>query len=247
MTFLNHIEELQTRLEKASDEKTRKWFENYLKNAISYRGVKTPVVSKIVSSWRVDEGLYSLTLKKQMEIACDLIREKKAEDKFAGILYIQKYLLETIEADVLVRNFNRLYEQKAFADWSTTDWFCIRVLDPLIMRSENTVAQEIGSWYKSSNIWQRRSSIVSFRGSAKKNKHLAIIKRNIASLVKENERFIQTAVGWLISELSRHYPDKASAIVSEHFRDLSYEVINRHTKYLPDHKKLKERKRKSLR
>lgn len=217
---MNHIEELQTRLEEASDEKTRKWFEDYLKNVIGYRGVKTPVVAKIVSSWRVDEGIDKPPLKEQTEIACNLIREKKAEDKFAGILYIQKYLLRGVEADVLLRNFNRLYEQGAFWDWSTTDRFCIRVLDPLIMRSEDKVAHEIGSWYKSSDLWQRRSSIVSFRGSAKKNRHMGIIKRNIASLAKENERFIQTAVGWLISELSRHYPDEASDIVSKHFREL---------------------------
>ncbi|MXW22548.1 MAG: DNA alkylation repair protein [Candidatus Dadabacteria bacterium] len=244
---MNHIKKLQTKLDEVSDEKTRKWFENYLKNAISYRGVKTPTVAKIVSHWRVDKAIDKLPLKKQMEIACDLIREKKAEDKFAGIIYIQKYLLGSLETDILLQNFSRLYDQEAFQDWSTTDWFCIRVLDPFIMKSEDTVAREIGSWYKSRDLWQRRSSIVSFRGSAKKNKYLAIIKRNIASLVKEDERFIQTAIGWLISELSRHYPDEANNIVSEHFSDLSYEVVNRHTKYLPDHKKLKERKRKSLR
>lgn len=244
---MNHIKKLQTKLEEVSDEKTKKWFENYLKNVISYRGVKTPAVAKIVSHWRVDEAMDKLSLEKQMEIACDLIREKKAEDKFAGIIYVQKYLSGSLETDILLQNFNRLYDQGAFWDWSTTDWFCIRVLDPLIMRSEDTVAHEIGSWYKSRNFWQRRSSIVSFRGSAKGNKHLAIIKRNITSLVKEDERFIQTAIGWLISDLSRYYPGEANDIISKHFSDLSYEVINRHTKYLPSHKKLKERKRKSLR
>lgn len=85
---MNHINKLQTRLEKVSDQKTKKWFENYLKNVISYRGVKTPTVAKIVSHWRVDEAIDKLPLKKQMEIACDLIREKKAKDKFAGIIYI---------------------------------------------------------------------------------------------------------------------------------------------------------------
>ena len=244
---MNHIKKLQIKLEEVSDEKTKKWFENYLKNVISYRGVKTPTVARIVSHWRVDEAIDKLPLKKQMEIACNLIREKKAEDKFAGIIYIQKYLSGKLETDILLQNFNHLYDQEVFWDWSTTDWFCIRVLDPLITRSEDTVALEIGSWYKSRNLWQRRSSIVSFRGSAKKNKHLAIIKRNVASLVKEDERFIQTAIGWLISELSRNYPDEANDIVLKHFSDLSYEVISRHTKYLPDHKKLKERKRKSLR
>ena len=244
---MNHIKKLQIKLEEVSDEKTKKWFEDYLKNVISYRGVKTPVVTKIVSQWRADEAIDKLPLKKQMEIACDLIRKEKAEDKLAGVVYIQKYLSSKVEADILLRNFNDLYNQGAFCNWSTTDWFCVRVLDPLIMKSEDAVAQKIGSWYKSGNLWQRRSSVVSFRGSAKENKHLAIIKRNIASLVKEDERFIQTAIGWVISDLSRYYPGEANDIVSKHFSDLSYEVINRHTKYLPDHKKLKERKRKSLR
>ena len=244
---MNHIKKLQTRLEEVSDEKTKKWFEDYLKNVISYRGVKTPAVARIVAQWRVDEAVDKLPLEKQMEMACDLIREEKAEDKLAGIVYIQKYLSARVEAGILLRNFNGLYSQGAFCNWSTTDWFCIRVLDPLIMKSEDTAAREIGSWYKSGNLWQRRSSVVSFRGSAKENKHMAIIKRNIASLVKEDERFIQTAIGWLVSDLSRCYPGEANNIVSEHFSDLSYEVINRHTKYLPDHKKLKERKRKSLR
>ncbi len=244
---MNHIKKLQNRLEEVSDEKTRKWFENYLKNVIPCRGVKTPAVARIVSQWRADEAIDRLPLGKQTEIACDLLREKKAEDKLAGILYIQKYLSGRVEAGILLRNFNVLYSQEAFCNWSTTDWFCVRVLDPLIMRSEDTVAREIGSWYKSGNLWQRRSSVVSFRGSAKGNRHLAIIKRNIASLVKEDERFIQTAIGWLISDLSRHYPGKASDIVSRHFPDLSYEVINRHTKYLPGHKELKKRKRESSR
>ena len=244
---MNCIRRLQTRLDEISDPKTKKWFEDYLKNAITYRGVKTPGVSRTVSRWRADEGIGELPHGEQLEIACDLIREEKAEDKFAGIFYIQKYLLNRISPDVLLESFSPLYEQEAFCNWSTTDWFCIRVLDPLIMKSEDTVAREIGSWYKSGNLWQRRSSVVSFRGSAKENKHMAIIKRNIASLVKEDERFIQTAIGWLVSDLSRCYPGEASDIVSEHFSDLSYEVINRHTKHLPDHKKLKERKRKSLR
>lgn len=110
------------------------------------------------------------------------------------------------------------------------------------MRSDDKVAREIDSWCKSGNLWQRRSSVVSFRVSAKENKYLAIIKRNIVSLVKEDERFIQTAIDWLISDLSRHYPGEANDIVSKHFSDFSYEVINRHTKYLPDHKKLKKKK-----
>ena len=100
-------EALQTKLEEVSDEKTKKWFEDYLKNVISYR-VKIPMVAKIVTQWRVDQAVDKLPLEKQTKIACDLIREKKAEDKFAGIVYIQKYLLGRVKADILLQNFNAL-------------------------------------------------------------------------------------------------------------------------------------------
>lgn len=69
---------------------------------------------------------------------------EKAEDKFAGIIYIQN-LSGRVETDILLQNFNRLYDQGAFQNWSITDWFCIRVLDPFIM-SEDAVAWEIDSW-----------------------------------------------------------------------------------------------------
>ena len=46
------IADLQGRLDAAADPATKTWFENYLKHAIGYRGVKTPVVTRIVAEWR---------------------------------------------------------------------------------------------------------------------------------------------------------------------------------------------------
>ena len=43
------IADLQGRLDAVADPGTKTWFENYLKHAIGYRGVKTPVVTRIVA------------------------------------------------------------------------------------------------------------------------------------------------------------------------------------------------------
>ncbi len=40
--------------------------------------------------------------------------------------------------------------------------------------------------------------------------------------MKEGERFIQTVIGWLISDLSRKHPEEANDIVLRHFFGLSF-------------------------
>ena len=54
------INALQDRLSRQANKKTKAWFENYLKHAIEYRGVKIPTVTKIVSKWRDDMKLSKL-------------------------------------------------------------------------------------------------------------------------------------------------------------------------------------------
>ena len=55
------IIKLQSKLDKVSDPKTKRWFENYLKQKILYRGVKTPEVIRLVAEWRNHEKSYSQT------------------------------------------------------------------------------------------------------------------------------------------------------------------------------------------
>ena len=236
------VKKLQTRLQKESHPQVRKWFENYLRDVISYRGVKTPKVTEIMDQWRLDEGLDQWPLNKQFQVVCTLIRQKKAEDKFAGIIYIQKHLLKKMDSKTLLEHFNRLYSENCFYDWSTTDWFCVRVLDPMIVSGGTFEAKTIADWKKSQNLWQRRSSIVSFRNVSKNKKYHSMIKQTIAHLVKEQERFIQTGIGWVLSDMSKQHPKVAAQIVKKHFHQLSMEVIRRHTKHLPDHRLYKEQK-----
>jgi len=51
---------------------TKRWFENYLKGAIEYRGVKTPVVAVQVCDWRAAEDIARLPVDAQLELAAHL-------------------------------------------------------------------------------------------------------------------------------------------------------------------------------
>lgn len=237
------IADLQGRLDAVADAGTKEWFENYLKHAIGYRGVKTPVVAQIVGEWRRERGLGRLPDGEQLAIARSLIEERLAEDKFAGILYMQKHLVRRVEPDRILGVAEELFAGGAFFDWSTSDWFSVRVLGPVVRRGGMEVAERIAGWRLAGNLWQRRAAIVPFRAVVRDEAYHALIGETIAALVGESERFIQTGIGWVVSDLSKSHPDVAAALVERHFDELSAEVVRRHTRYLPGHEVYKGRKR----
>ena len=234
------INELQQAMDAIADADTRQWFENYLKGVIEYRGLKTPQVSKLlVDVYKQHTQTWSL--QEQTELAVSLLMQKKAEDKFAGSLYLQKYVIKQAEPQELLDTFESLFEAKAFWDWSTNDWFNFRVLDPLIMLHGMPVAERIAAWHTAEDLWQCRSSIVAFRNASKQQEYHKLIEKIMTVLIKQQERFIQTGVGWVLSDMSKVFPEKAAQFVEQQFDFISPEVIRRHTKYLPKHKEYKER------
>jgi hypothetical protein len=81
------IEKLQNHLQRASSRSTKQWFESYLKNTIQYRGVKTPIVERLLSRWRNEESLDDLPILDQVKVARRLIEQRYAEDKFTGTIF----------------------------------------------------------------------------------------------------------------------------------------------------------------
>lgn len=239
----NLVKALITQIEGAADEKTKQWFDNYLKGAIEYRGVKTPMVTKLVTSWKKDYNLMQYSIEDQLALCELLIQSRFAEDKFAGTIYLQKFLCKTLPWQQLVSFSAGLFEADYFFDWSTTDWFCVRVLDPAIIRHGLQAAEHIAQWRTAQNLWQKRAAIVSFRHATKDSQYHNLIKKIIADLVTDERRFIQTGIGWVLADLSKPYPKEAEALFRQYSSQLSREVIDRHAKYLDTHKELKRLKR----
>ena len=241
MTSLETVNDLRRRLEEVAEPATKAWFESYLKHVVSYRGVKTPQVSRILADWRRVHDLDQLPDKDQLALAGILIEGRFAEDKFAGTLYIQKYLLRRMDPEQILNVAESLFASGAFFDWSTTDWFSVRVLGPMIARYGMPAAHRVAAWRGAENLWQRRSSIVPFRAVVCDEAYHPIIEATIGALAGTHDRFIQTGIGWVISDLSKVHPKVAEALVERHFADLSAEVIRRHTRHLPGHAGYKRR------
>ena len=238
------ILDLQDRLEAAADPATRDWFEGYLKHAIRYRGVRTPEVSRILSAWRADCALGGWAPEAELALAADLIRQRKCEDKLAGIIWIQKHLSARLDPEAMLDTVENLFGEGAIGDWSTNDWLCARVLGPLIRRHGMVSAMRVAEWRSSGGLRQRRTSAVALRSVADQTAFQPLITETVACLVVEQQRFIRTGVGRLIADLSRHSPEFATELADRHIDDLSPEVIRRHLKLLPDTERYRRKARR---
>ena len=240
-------------IEAKAKPETAEWFTNYLKGAISYRGVKTPALKGILSEFFNESELDKQPDIVQLNHIRYWLSCPMAEDKLIAILWIKKWLKLRRTKDDATVAVNQIFEllENVFAsgdihDWSTNDWLCVRVLETIPPKHPEFV-QRLISWHESTSVWQRRSGLLAFKKSAKTGYFHLEIEEIISKLLPSSERFIQTAIGWVLSDAARKHPDWAARLFDLHFEELSHEVITRHTKHLPSHVELKEKSRKRRR
>ncbi len=236
------IRDLQRRLEKIANAKTKAWWERYLKQIIPFRGVKMDGIRSVLHTWYAQNKIAdTLTPGMQKKLALALFREKHAEDKLAGILFFQAILEPQGQVDWRKdqEDFAQLFRDGHIFDWNICDWLCVRVLGPLIQQVGKPCAQALSEWRKAGNLWQRRASVVAFvnlakRGNGNFRGFTPMLLRNCSVVLKHPERFSKTGVGWVLRELAQSDVDTVIAFIDTNLESFSRESLNNATKHMPD-------------
>ncbi len=204
MSNLNSLKEkLKSRIDKYSDQRRKQWFENYIKHNTKYRGVEITKVRTELKNWYKQENIANFALDEQLNLALSFFEEDYAEDKFAGILFLQLYLYNKFDYQVLLSRFESIFDNGYVYDWSVCDWFCTRVLRQMIKTYGDKCAETITAWNSAENVWQARCSIVSFTTLTKDDRYTAMILESCDKLIRREDRFAKTAVGWILREISK--------------------------------------------
>ena len=235
------IERLQLRLNAHATAATREWWTKYLRGAASFRGVKMGDVRTAVHAWFREERLGEhLSVGQQKDLTVMLLEEAYSEDKLAGILFLQEILLPAGALDWRsdLPRFARLFDEGYIRDWSTCDWFCVKVLDPLVEQQGEACARAISEWREANSVWQRRASVVAFANLAREGDRnfpgfTEMVLDNCTHLLGSQERFAQTGVGWILRELSRSDQGRVIGFVEANLDRFSREALKNATKYLP--------------
>ncbi len=170
-----------------------------------------------------------------------LIEEEHTEDKLAGVLLLQEILLLAGALDWRfdLPRFAGLFDRGYIRDWNVCDWFCVKVLGPLVERQGEACARAISEWGEANNsVWQRRASVVAFANLAKKGERnfpdfTKMVLENCDHLLESQERFVQTGVGWVLRELARPEEDRVFEFVAANLERFSREALKNAIKYLP--------------
>jgi 3-methyladenine DNA glycosylase AlkD len=179
-------------------------------------------VRRIVHAWWPNDG--------DAELACALIEEPLTEDKLAGIIALAEILIDDLGERDLAR-FERLFAEGHLADWNSCDWFCVKVLGPMLQRAEDPLplATAIAEWRTADSLWQRRAAAVAFvKLVPRPEEHFRGLTELALEVCSANargtERFVQTSVGWLLRELARTQPEAVEDWVAREGELLSAEA-----------------------
>ena len=233
-SFVQEISTLRVRLQEEAVPETKAWWEAYMKQAIPFRGVKMPTIRAVLHRWYTAEGIDKrLTFAEQKELALALFQGEYAEDKLAGILFLQEILLPAgaIDCRADTSRFAALFTQGWIYDWNSCDWFCVKVLGPLIRQEGPVCAEAIAGWHRVENLWQARASVVAFVAVAADSDYYLLIRESCKTLIRRDERFAKTAVGWILRDISKHDEPWVKAFIDNNLSHFSNESLKNATKY----------------
>lgn len=224
---------LHKSLQEHADPKTRAWWQNYVKGGTPFLGVKMPVIRRLVHQWHRERVDGRLPPERQVDLALVLFEGAYTENKLAGILFLQEILLPA-GALHWRRDLDRLaalFDTGLIYDWNVCDWFCVKVLGPLIEGNGLACAEGIAGWRSAENLWRARASVVAFVPVAGNSNYYPLVERSCAVLITRPERFAKTAVGWILREISRHDEAFVRQALEENIQYFTAESLKNVTKY----------------
>lgn len=227
----------QSALETAASEKTKLWWEKYMKGVIPFRGVGIPKNRELLVAWRKGNGIDKWSPEDQLDLALAFFNEPIAEDKLAGILFVQNFLYDKLPWKVLLGRYEEIYTNELIFDWNICDWFCVRVLGATVKKNGVRCAKAVASWKNAEYLWKARSSVVPFVNLASDSQYYRYIQEACIVLIKREERFSKTAVGWVLHDVSKFDEKFVISFVDAHVKYFSKESLGNALKYLDNSKK----------
>jgi 3-methyladenine DNA glycosylase AlkD len=234
-----YITSLQKLLHKNADPKTKNWWEGYVKGSAPFIGVKMSVIRSLLHQWHTETVADSLEADGQLDLALALVHERYTEEKLAGTLFLQEILLPAgaIQCQRDVDRFADMFASGAIYDWNVCDWFCVKVLGPLIQQEGEPCAKRISAWRSAENLWQARASLVAFVKVAENHAYYAMVSESCQVLIRREERFAKTAVGWILRDISKHDEAFVERVIEENIANFSAESLRNATKYFSQDEK----------
>lgn len=143
-------------------------------------------------------------------------RQLSLEERFelAKMFYVSGFseqvtfgdaVLELSVKEIAPVHFDFLDEIAGCLDnWAETDWFCSRVVQPLLRKHPEETLNLLRKWNKSENMWKRRASVVAFtRKVGESGKFTDVALDLCNNLIWDKKDLVRKGVGWALKDNMR--------------------------------------------
>jgi 3-methyladenine DNA glycosylase AlkD len=187
---------LRKALEKASDPVKASAMRAYMKSAMPYHGVPTPLLRKVCKLTFAD--LQFGTASHWQAQVLDLWRGARfREERYAAIY---------LTGDERTRPFQTLSAMKMYEElivtgawWDYVDDIASHRIGPILRDYPTPMRRKMLSWSKSNNLWKRRAAILCQLGF-KAETDLELLYACIEPSLGSREFFLQKAIGWALRQ-----------------------------------------------
>lgn len=197
----------KTAFKNAGNKKVAKGARNYMKNIAPFIGISSPIRKKLQKkAWlnlenpsekeliEAARALWKLTQREFQYAACDLLGK-----------YIKSCTPKTLEL------ITPLIKSKSW--WDTVDALGSQVISPLTYKFADS-RKTINKWRNSKNIWLIRAAIQHQRGHKNKT-DVEYVLSICQQHVKNEEFFIQKAIGWALRDLTKIDPNSVKYFLAK--------------------------------
>ncbi|MDB6042347.1 MAG: alkylation repair enzyme [Gammaproteobacteria bacterium] len=190
------LPKLRKALQQASDPVRAPAMQAYMKSAMPYHGVPTPLLRQVCKSTFAD--LRFATASHWQAQVLHLWRGARFREERYAALYLA--------GDKRGRPFQTLSAMKMYDElivtgawWDYVDDIASHRVGPILRDYPEPMRRKMLSWSKSSNLWKRRTAIICQLGF-KAETDLELLYACIEPSLGSREFFLQKAIGWALRQ-----------------------------------------------
>jgi 3-methyladenine DNA glycosylase AlkD len=190
------LRELRKALRQAGDPGRAPAMQAYMKSAMPYHGVPTPLLRQVCKATFADVQFATASLWQAQVLG--LWRDARFREERYAALYLA--------GDKRGRPFQTLSAMKMYEEliltgawWDYVDDIASHRIGPILRDYPAPMRRKMLSWSKSDNLWKRRSAIICQLGF-KAETDLDLLYACIEPSVGSREFFLRKAIGWALRQ-----------------------------------------------
>jgi 3-methyladenine DNA glycosylase AlkD len=200
---------LRRQLRRVADPRKASTMQAYMKSAMPYHGVQTPL---LVQTCKQVLG--------KIDLASPQIWRAYVEQLWRGATHREeRYAAILLTGDQRAARFQtpaamRLYEEIVVtgAWWDYVDAIASKRVGPILRGHPAPMKPMMLAWSKSENVWKRRASILC-QLSFKNHTNLELLYACIEPSIDSREFFLRKAIGWALRQHARTDPREVERYV----------------------------------